>query len=364
MLLQYRAEKYSHLGPRDAAEVMAYETFELGNRNIAEYLCNNQLKGSAVAPALQSIIRDLDEKGFVNNMSWEEEVSLFREALEEVRKNTGVNISHALWLAPSNCVLSFYCKDLTQDSYIAGYEPGSVILADLGYGGKLYGYDHMPYPEEEIPFTQISQSTRFSLAENATEYSANDFGKSLASFDLIKTHKEEFAETFSEGSQELKKLLLFLWDNGIMTKGCCAGHKKGLFPSEKDHHAYVSFCLNCDSSQLIAFRERVENHLSNSLPSYSFLVSARPSDSDVAVYLYSGYSRRKIERFFSNVREAVNCSIDLQSAIIPKKSIIATQAKDRVNVCKSLSSLIDDASTRAAASAKRVNSINRTSPER
>lgn len=78
-----------------------------------------------------------------------------------------------------------------------------------------------------------------SLATSTADYSANDFGKSLSSFDVIKSDKQGFAEVFAEGSQELKNLLLFLWDNDIMTKGCCAGHRRGLFPSKKEPHAYV-----------------------------------------------------------------------------------------------------------------------------
>jgi len=39
-----------------------------------------------------------------------------------------------------------------------------------------------------------------------------------------KKEKEEKATIFSEGSQELKDLLLYMWNNGINTYACCAGH--------------------------------------------------------------------------------------------------------------------------------------------
>lgn len=155
-MLRYRTESFSGIGPREAAEVMAYETFELGNTDIPEYLCSHQLKDSSIAPALQSIIKELDENGFVDDMSWEEKVSFFREVLGYLSKATGVNITHALWLAGSNTVLNFYGKGLTPDSYIDAYEPGPVILTDLGYDGTLYGYDHEPYPEKEIPFNEFT----------------------------------------------------------------------------------------------------------------------------------------------------------------------------------------------------------------
>lgn len=155
-MLRYRTETFSGIGPRDAAEVMAFETFELGNTDIPVYLCSHQLKGSSIAPSLQSITRELDDNGFVDDMSWEEKVDFFREVLEDLSKVTGVNITHALWLADPDTVLNFYGKDLIPDSYVDAYEPGPVILTDLGHDGTLYGYDHEPYPEKEIPFEEFS----------------------------------------------------------------------------------------------------------------------------------------------------------------------------------------------------------------
>ena len=156
-MLRYRTESFSGTGSRDAAEVMAFETFELGNTDIPEYLCSHQLKDSSIAPALESITKELDDDGFVDDMSWEEKVDFFREVLEDLSKVTSVNITHALWLAGPDTVLNFYGKDLTPDSYIDAYEPGPVILTDLGYDGTLYGYDHEPYPEKEIPFEEFSR---------------------------------------------------------------------------------------------------------------------------------------------------------------------------------------------------------------
>ena len=156
-MLRYRTETFSGIGPRDAAEVMAFETFELGNTDIPEYLCSHQLKGSSIAPALESITRELDDNGFVDDMSWGEKVDFFREVLGDLSKVTGENISHALWLADPDTVLNFYGKDLTPGSYIDAYEPGSVVLTDLGHDGTLYGYDHDPCPAREIPFHEFTQ---------------------------------------------------------------------------------------------------------------------------------------------------------------------------------------------------------------
>lgn len=171
-MLRYRTETFSGIGPRDAAEVMAFETFELGNTDIPEYLCSHQLKGSSIAPALESITRELDDNGFVDDMSWGEKVDFFREVLGDLSKVAGVNITHALWLADPNTVLNFYGKDLTPDSYIDAYEPGPVILTDLGHDGALYGYDHDPYPAREIPFHEFTQLVKLEN-ERKTQGGAN-----------------------------------------------------------------------------------------------------------------------------------------------------------------------------------------------
>ena len=47
---------------------------------------------------------------------------------------------------------------------------------------------------------------------------------------MTKQQKYKFAESFCEGSIELKNLLLKMWDNGIETYGCCIGHDNGLKP--------------------------------------------------------------------------------------------------------------------------------------
>ena len=44
---------------------------------------------------------------------------------------------------------------------------------------------------------------------------------------LSKQEKLEQAEVFAEGSAELKKILLLLWECGVQTLGCCAGHEDG-----------------------------------------------------------------------------------------------------------------------------------------
>lgn len=55
--------------------------------------------------------------------------------------------------------------------------------------------------------------------------------------------KNQFAEDFSEGSKELKNLLLKMWDNGIETIACCAGHENGT-GKLKILSPYISFYID------------------------------------------------------------------------------------------------------------------------
>lgn len=135
-------------------------------------ICAASASDSSLAPALESITKELDDNGFVDDMSWDEKVDFFREVLGDLSKVAGVNITHALWLADPNTVLNFYGKDLTPDSYIDAYEPGPVILTDLGHDGTLYGYDHDPYPAREIPSHEFTQLVKLEN-ESKTQGGAN-----------------------------------------------------------------------------------------------------------------------------------------------------------------------------------------------
>lgn len=49
-----------------------------------------------------------------------------------------------------------------------------------------------------------------------------------------------YAQEFAEGSVDLKNILLLLWQNGINTNSCCAGHKD----ENKTTDPYLSICVS------------------------------------------------------------------------------------------------------------------------
>lgn len=57
----------------------------------------------------------------------------------------------------------------------------------------------------------------------AMEYKNNNFGKALP-IEETKKDREGYANVFSEGSESLKELLLYLWEKDIETIACCTGH--------------------------------------------------------------------------------------------------------------------------------------------
>lgn len=63
--------------------------------------------------------------------------------------------------------------------------------------------------------------------------------------DKKKLEIEEFAKEFSEGNAILEKLLLSMWDNGIKTIACCAGHE------DRESDPYIAFEVNGCSNPLI-----------------------------------------------------------------------------------------------------------------
>lgn len=157
--MKYRSEIFYGSGCRDAAEIMAYETFKLGNTDILETLSTTILKNTEIGDVLEIIqkemyynfIHELDEDGYYLNLIIEAYtdkeigINFFKEVLEEVNKITGKDIKYCLWLCDTKEDVYDYDLDgrLT-DKDIDIYEESDIILSDLGPEGKLYGYENMP----------------------------------------------------------------------------------------------------------------------------------------------------------------------------------------------------------------------------
>lgn len=107
--IKYRTEAFSGQQYRDVAEVMAFETFEMGNVDILETLSNGILKDSEdISRQCVEFIDELDRNGFIDDFSAEDGVEFYRKVLSEIRRVTGHDIKYALWLADLDTVKNFY----------------------------------------------------------------------------------------------------------------------------------------------------------------------------------------------------------------------------------------------------------------
>ena len=131
------------------------------------------------------------------------------------------------------------------------------------------------------------------VTNSAMAYKQNNFGQAI-SIDMT-DNQEEFAQIFSEGSETLKKLLLYLWGKNIATIACCTGHickplfKKRflwteVYVSEKEylenqHKKGYRYVLT-DTTGYLAFKYSYENmyHAAHTLRE---MVNYRPLKTNV-----------------------------------------------------------------------------------
>lgn len=158
-LVRYRTEAFSGLGERNAAEVMAFETFTLGNVDILQTLAEGTLKGRGeITNRCWDFIDELNNNGFVDDMGISDQVTFMKEVLAEIAKITGVDVQYALWLADRETVSDrkWYGRDMAHDEDFESYQVGPVVLSELGFDGTLYGYEEMP----------VSLETRLEYAQD------------------------------------------------------------------------------------------------------------------------------------------------------------------------------------------------------
>ena len=136
-MIGYRDESYGGSGVRDAAEVVMFEIFELGNTDILSY-CLPQLPTSPFVHAAKKIEWEIGEYGYVNDMSERAQRGFAIRLLREMSELDGVEIKYALWLTSKKAALKYYGGNPLP------YETGPVVLSDLGYEGRLFGYAKYP----------------------------------------------------------------------------------------------------------------------------------------------------------------------------------------------------------------------------
>lgn len=154
----FRTEQLYGEGYRDAASVMAHETFELSNTCILDTLSKTLFANTDYGRQLQHLSKvisgeedDENLEMFLDEAFNNEEIGIgfFTNVLEEVKNKTGKEIRYALWLCDSiedikkEYEIDENANKLTEFDV---YGISDIVLSDLKTQGKLYGYEDEPKP--------------------------------------------------------------------------------------------------------------------------------------------------------------------------------------------------------------------------
>lgn len=151
----YRSDDIFGDGYRDAVDVMAHEIFELQNADILDTLADGVLKDMDIAENLKHLSYDIGAPRAVyfadileeeDTDTAEEKAKAFvKEILDAVREKTGKDIKYVLWLSGSvDDVITEYELNEPITEFDEYSTADSVVLSDIGKGGKLFGYEKLP----------------------------------------------------------------------------------------------------------------------------------------------------------------------------------------------------------------------------
>ena len=151
----YRSDSIFGDGYRDAVDVMAHEIFELQNADILDTLADGVLKDMDIAENLKHLSYDIGAPRAVYfaDILEEEDTDIaegkakafVREILDAVREKTGKDIKYVLWLSGSvDDVITEYELNEPITEFDEYSTADSVVLSDIGKGGKLFGYEKLP----------------------------------------------------------------------------------------------------------------------------------------------------------------------------------------------------------------------------
>lgn len=151
----YRSNDIFGDGYRDAVDVMAHEIFNLWNSDILDTLADGVLKDMDIAEHLKLLSFDISSPKAVyfTDILEEEDKSVaenkaktfVREILDAVKEKTGKDIKYVLWLSDSvDDVITEYELNDSITEFDEHSTADSVVLSDIGKGGKLFGYEKLP----------------------------------------------------------------------------------------------------------------------------------------------------------------------------------------------------------------------------
>lgn len=138
----YRNETAFGSGVVKAKDIIMFEIIELCNTDILDY-CMEQYEdvlSEDLYERLNTLSYDMSDGAEIDEDAIEE---LVDDLLEELSEHFEVEIKYAMWLASKEAVIELY-SDGNEDAVLTAYETSEIILSDLGYDGKLFGYSKRP----------------------------------------------------------------------------------------------------------------------------------------------------------------------------------------------------------------------------
>ena len=171
----YRTETFFGEGYRNAASVMAHETFVLDNTDILSYLIDSDLIDQGTKDYLQVYVTlmeegrliytgyatDYEEMLYRYRKNEEDRIEFFQEVLDDIKSRKGIDVNYVLWLcdSPEDAFNSYNIEQYNIEQNISmadvefdGYLKSNVILSDIETEGKLYGYEKEPKPVTRVRF--------------------------------------------------------------------------------------------------------------------------------------------------------------------------------------------------------------------
>lgn len=145
----YRTESCYGSGIRDVQEIMKYEIFELMNTDILETLKRTIFKNDEFAKTWIEHVIEWCQGNDEHDYSEEANQNDFcKWLIKYLNFKTNKNIQYALWLAEKEAVMDkeIYGAYLESEEDVDAYEIGDILLSDIGYDGRLYGYENYPEP--------------------------------------------------------------------------------------------------------------------------------------------------------------------------------------------------------------------------
>ena len=158
----YNYVSNGEIGERDAARVMCFEMFELGNTDIPYTVYHNYIQPNleALYPIYHESINQIrvliESTDRDQSTDWKHTIETHRDfmllalaIIDMVNKVTKASVRYVLWLAEKERVVQYYKGE---EKNMQEYATAPIILSDLGAEGILFGYETMPAPitKEEI----------------------------------------------------------------------------------------------------------------------------------------------------------------------------------------------------------------------